>query len=214
MDLVMIITGLLGALTPSRYKWGFFTFGCAALIYIWWILLVKARAGANALGSDVHKAYMGSAAFLAFLWLLYPIAWGVADGGNVISPLKEMVFYGVLDVLAKPVFCAYHIWALRRIPYERFMLSSGKASMGVGAGALATGTAAAMNEKTRPSTASTAPLTGHHTGAATGGTAAGAGAATAGTATSAGDINGGLLNNRHGMVHRNSHRDLAEEGRL
>lgn len=27
----MIITGLLGALTPTRYKWGFFTFGCVAV---------------------------------------------------------------------------------------------------------------------------------------------------------------------------------------
>jgi bacteriorhodopsin len=70
MDLVMIITGLLGALTPTRYKWGFFTFGCVALIYIWWILMVKARAGANMLGNDVHKAYTGSGQYLSPTFLL------------------------------------------------------------------------------------------------------------------------------------------------
>jgi bacteriorhodopsin len=69
-----------------------------------------------------------------FLWLLYPIAWGVSEGGNVISPLKEMIFYGILDILAKPVFCFYHAWQISRIPYERFMLQSGKASVGAAAG--------------------------------------------------------------------------------
>ncbi|RAL68304.1 hypothetical protein DID88_007034 [Monilinia fructigena] len=36
-----------------------------------------------------------------FLWFLYPIAWGLSEGGNVISGDSEAVFYGVLDVLAK-----------------------------------------------------------------------------------------------------------------
>jgi bacteriorhodopsin len=42
----------------------------------------------------------------------------LADGGNVITPDGEMVFYGVLDVLAKPVFVFYHLWSLRNIQYE------------------------------------------------------------------------------------------------
>lgn len=35
MDIVMIVTGLVGALVASSYKWGFFTFGvsiCSSLI--------------------------------------------------------------------------------------------------------------------------------------------------------------------------------------
>ncbi|USW51049.1 Putative archaeal/bacterial/fungal rhodopsin [Septoria linicola] len=38
------------------------------------------------------------------VWALYPIAWGLGEGGNVIAPDSEAVFYGVLDFLAKPVF--------------------------------------------------------------------------------------------------------------
>jgi hypothetical protein len=30
----MIITGLVGALIPSSYKWGLFTFGMVALVYV------------------------------------------------------------------------------------------------------------------------------------------------------------------------------------
>lgn len=31
-----------------------------------------------------------------------------------------MIFYGVLDILAKPVFCFMHVMALRKIPVESF----------------------------------------------------------------------------------------------
>lgn len=35
MAWVVVVCGLVGALTVSRYKWGFFTLGVAALFYIW-----------------------------------------------------------------------------------------------------------------------------------------------------------------------------------
>lgn len=31
---VTVIGGLVGALTPTSYKWGFFTFGVLALLYV------------------------------------------------------------------------------------------------------------------------------------------------------------------------------------
>ena len=65
---------------------------------------------------------------LSFLWFLYPIAWGLADGGNQISPDGEMVFYGVLDLLAKPVFAVVHLWGLRNLDYDVLGLQSGKRS--------------------------------------------------------------------------------------
>jgi len=142
-DLVMIITGLVGALVESNYKWGFYTFGCAALFYIWFVLIGPARTSAGILGPDFRKAFTGSAAILSFLWLLYPIAWGLADGGNVISPDSEMVFYGILDVLAKPVFCFFHLFMLSRLDLTALQLSSGKFP------ASASGTSAYDPEKNR-----------------------------------------------------------------
>jgi len=132
MDIAMIVTGLIGALVATRYKWGFFTFGCAALIYIWGVLLGPARVSAGNISLEARKAYVGSAAFLSFLWMLYPICWGLADGGNILRPSGEMIFYGVLDILAKPVFCFWHAFALRRVAYAGYGLSSGKASVGAG----------------------------------------------------------------------------------
>lgn len=51
----------------------------------------------------------------AFVWICYPIAWGLCEGGNVIAPDSEAVFYGVLDFIAKPVFSALLIWSHRNI---------------------------------------------------------------------------------------------------
>ncbi len=35
MSIVLVITGLVAALVPSTYKWGYYTFGVSALFYIW-----------------------------------------------------------------------------------------------------------------------------------------------------------------------------------
>jgi len=49
-DIVMIVTGLVGGLVVSSYKWGYFAFGCAALVYIWFILLWPAYRSVTLLG--------------------------------------------------------------------------------------------------------------------------------------------------------------------
>ncbi|EPQ30365.1 uncharacterized protein PFL1_01891 [Pseudozyma flocculosa PF-1] len=127
-DLVMIITGLIGALVQSRYKWGFFTFGCVAMFYVFWVIWVPGLKSASHLGAEFKKSYLTSAAILCGLWFLYPIAWGLADGSNQISPDGEMVFYGVLDLLAKPVFAMVHLFSLRKCDYSSLHLRSGKFS--------------------------------------------------------------------------------------
>jgi len=104
MDEVMIVTGLVGALTSSSYKWGYYTFGCVALLYVLYHLLITARKHALALGPNVSRTYNMCGVLTIFLWFLYPIAWGLSEGGNVIHPDSEAIFYGILDIFAKPVF--------------------------------------------------------------------------------------------------------------
>jgi len=124
-DLAMIVVGLVGALVASSYKWGYFTFGVVFEFYIWWVLLGPARTTAGLLGGNVRSAYTRSATYLMVLWALYPVCWALAEGSNTISMTGEMIFYGILDILAKPVFCFLHISALRGIPYETFGFSNG-----------------------------------------------------------------------------------------
>ncbi|EGG00632.1 uncharacterized protein MELLADRAFT_39586 [Melampsora larici-populina 98AG31] len=129
-DIIMIVTGLVGALVHSSYKWGYFAFGCLAMLYVFWTLIGPARLAAKALGDDNHQAYIKGALSLSFLWMLYPIAWGLCDGGNVISVNGEMIFYGILDVLAKPGFIFLHLYSIRNIDYDRFGLESGHRTIG------------------------------------------------------------------------------------
>lgn len=155
MDILMIEVGLIGALVPTSYKWGLFAFGCAAQVYIVYSLLFPARTSAKLIGADVHKSYIVSAVVLNVLWILYPIAWGVADGGNIISPNSEMVFYGILDLLAKPGFIFLHLFSLRKIDYERYGFTSGyNTAATLGAGKTAPGTS-------HPQGASTSTAVGH-----------------------------------------------------
>lgn len=60
MDWIMIVTGLIGALVPSRYKWGYFTFGCAAMFYIFWTMAGPARRSAKMLGGPVSRCYQSA----------------------------------------------------------------------------------------------------------------------------------------------------------
>lgn len=97
--------------------------GCAALVYILYQLVWEARRHSAPLGDDVRRCFFYCGSLTALLWLVYPIAWGVCEGGNVIAPDSEAVFYGVLDFLAKPVFGALLIFGHRNIDPARLGLA-------------------------------------------------------------------------------------------
>jgi len=78
---------------------GFYAFSCAAMLYLFYELGFAGRKHAQRLGSDIYRVYMGCGVLTLFIWLLYPICWGLSEGGNVIAPDSEAVFYGVLDLL-------------------------------------------------------------------------------------------------------------------
>ena len=103
-DEIMIVCGLIGALVQTTYKWGYWTFGMIAFFYVVYVLLVHGRKGANAFGGAVKTTYYTCGVVLVVVWFLYPIAWGVGEGGNVIHPDSEAIYYGILDLIAKPVF--------------------------------------------------------------------------------------------------------------
>ncbi|KAL8714145.1 MAG: hypothetical protein Q9220_001873 [cf. Caloplaca sp. 1 TL-2023] len=122
LDEIMIVTGLVGALVQSSYKWGYFVFGMAAFLWVAWTATFTARKHAASLGADISKTYTICGVWTIFLWFLYPIAWGLSEGGNVIAPDSEAVFYGILDIMAKPVFGALLLWGHRGIDPARLGL--------------------------------------------------------------------------------------------
>jgi len=115
VDEVMIVCGLVGALVSSSYKWGYFVIAMIALFGIFWNVVIVAKAHALAIGPVVHRTFLLCGVWTMFLWFIYPIAWGLSEGGNVIAPDSEAVFYGILDILAKPVFGALLLFGHRNI---------------------------------------------------------------------------------------------------
>jgi len=142
MSIFMIVSALIGTLVPSTYKWGFFTFAVSALFYIWYHIIFPSTAAATFLGSGVGRGFRIHSLGLMFIWGLYPICWGLSEGGNVITPTGEMVFYGVLDLITKPLFLFAYVRQVGTIEYDTWGLQSGKTSQ-FGAGR------AAQSEKER-----------------------------------------------------------------
>lgn len=103
-DEIMIVTGLVGALTSTSYKWGYWVFGMFAFFFVVYELVIDGRRHANALGGSIKSTFLQCGVLTIFLWFLYPIAWGLSEGGNVIHPDSEAIFYGILDIFAKPGF--------------------------------------------------------------------------------------------------------------
>ncbi|KAH9928755.1 uncharacterized protein B0H18DRAFT_1117935 [Fomitopsis serialis] len=97
MSLVIVVSGLVGALVHSTYKWGYYTFGVVALFYIWYVLLWHAPASSfvAAVSRECHHGHLRD------------------DLVRHPRPLHG------------PIFLALFLWQLRDIDYEAFGHRSG-----------------------------------------------------------------------------------------
>lgn len=98
-----VVTLLVGALTATAYKFGYLAFGMAAQWFVLYQLLMPGRQHASAVGGSVSSTYLTAALLTVAVWIFYPIAWGLCEGGNILHPDSEAIFYGILDIFAKPV---------------------------------------------------------------------------------------------------------------
>lgn len=116
-----VVSYLVAAFTRSNYKWGFYAFGTFA-----WILLAAStlRDGtSSAKRVGLTRDFTLLAGFVNLLWLLYPIAWGLSDGGNRIGVTASFIFFGIFDVLLVPVTAFAVVVLARRWDYGRLNLA-------------------------------------------------------------------------------------------
>lgn len=71
---------------------------------------------------NVRRDYVLMAGWLNLLWLLYPIAFAVSDGGNTISVTKSLVYFGILDVLMIPGLALLFLFLSRKWDYGHLNL--------------------------------------------------------------------------------------------
>jgi bacteriorhodopsin len=116
-----VLTYLSAAYTTTVYKWGFFTFGTFSWVILAMSTLNESRESAAVLG--IERDYMILSVWTNILWALYPIAFGLSDGGNIIGVTGGFIFFGVLDVLMMPLFTFLFLVLSRTWDWENLNLN-------------------------------------------------------------------------------------------
>ncbi|ANB13718.1 Hsp30p [Sugiyamaella lignohabitans] len=107
---VFVVSLLIGSLIHSTYKWGYFVFAVVSILLTAYNLFFSFRRAATSNVSHITgavKTVTFGVSAVAGLMFLYPLSWGLSEGGNVIQPDSEAVFYGVIDIcmfIAVPTF--------------------------------------------------------------------------------------------------------------
>ncbi|KAH9897517.1 hypothetical protein F4778DRAFT_743844 [Xylariomycetidae sp. FL2044] len=115
-----VLTYLAAAFTATDYKWGFFAFGTFGYVILAMSTLNESREAAQRLG--IGRDYVLLSVWANILWLLYPIAFALSDGGNYIGVAGSFVFFGVLDILFIPVLSFAYLALGRRWDWQKLHL--------------------------------------------------------------------------------------------
>lgn len=65
-------------------------FACAALGYVLYHVFASGLRSSRRLGSRFGRAFLAASLLLAIIWPMYPICWGLSEGGNVIGVSAEV----------------------------------------------------------------------------------------------------------------------------
>lgn len=117
-----VVLLLVGSLVHSTYKWGFYVLAIGALILVTVCNFVTSGRVARKVGRDCSAYFHIAASILTVLWFIYPIAFGVSEGGNDIQPDSETIFYGVLDVIVFAFYSLAFLVATNDFTLERLGL--------------------------------------------------------------------------------------------
>ena len=106
LDAFMIITGLVGALTPQNaFRFVWWAISTLAMILVLYFLYSILTERANALDKERRSTFMTLRNITLVLWSLYPVLWLVGtEGAGVVNLFAETLGFMILDVLAKVGF--------------------------------------------------------------------------------------------------------------
>jgi len=111
----MVATTLAGSLVASSYKWSFFAIAVFARSLIAWTIAWDGIRNSLVTNKAATKTFIMCGSLTLLVWFTYPVAWALGEGSNVISPDAEAIFYGLLDIISKPVFGGLLLWGHRDI---------------------------------------------------------------------------------------------------
>jgi bacteriorhodopsin len=126
---IWVVSWLCGALVSTSYKWGYFGFGIFAYLVLAYVMLVWGVEHARGLRTEKHYTFL--AGTLVLLWIGFPICWGLSEGSNRLSILGEMIFYGILDFIAVPLYGTLFLIYSRRFAPNLFHFTQAGRTTGI-----------------------------------------------------------------------------------
>ena len=116
-QVIMVLTGLIGDLSPEANRWYWYIAGCVALLVVYRLMWKELYEKAKIQGPELTAAYKGSAVFLSVQWLLYPLVWALGTPGLALfGPLLTSVLFIILPIVSKAGFAFYNLGKLRALP--------------------------------------------------------------------------------------------------
>ena len=105
-DVLMIVTGAIGALTvDTTVKYAWYAFGWIAFLVVLYEILIPIRAAARDRGPEHARLYDRLLWTLIVLWFVYPIVWVLGtEGSQAIGLSAEVGIFAIVDILAKVGF--------------------------------------------------------------------------------------------------------------
>lgn len=120
-DILMIVTGLFGALSlddTNKYMW--FVISCLFFLIVLGVVWGPVRAMAASAGGATASLYTKLLGILTVLWFIYPVLWLLgSEGTGAISLNAEVAVFAVIDLLAKVGFGLVLVTGAKSLPSER-----------------------------------------------------------------------------------------------
>lgn len=114
-DVIMVLLGLFAAFGKTYgQKWGYYAIACIAYLVVAYQLFIPGRRAVVTKGPSTARTFDSIGGFTLILWTFYPIVWGIGNGARRWSVDSEIIAYAVLDILAKPVFGFWLLFAHAR----------------------------------------------------------------------------------------------------
>ncbi|QLG73565.1 hypothetical protein HG535_0F00750 [Zygotorulaspora mrakii] len=104
-----VVSLLVGSLIRSSYKWGYWTFGAVTMLIGEAVIIRR-----HVFTLKLRGFSLGMLCTASVIVWLYFVCWGLSEGGNVIQPNSEAVFYGILDLCIFAIYPAYLLFIVAR----------------------------------------------------------------------------------------------------
>eukprot|EP00741_Cyanophora_paradoxa_P002706 tig00000622_g2626.t1 len=103
-SLFYVATRLLGALSQSSSRWGWFGFSCGAAVLTFLTLWGNIRRAAFVKGKKNGDIYTYALFLITVLNFTYPTIWVIGEGTRAITVDAEILLYAIFDVIQQGVF--------------------------------------------------------------------------------------------------------------